>query len=55
MPHPDIHSTPAYRKAFAEYMRRGTPIDLSLKAWAQKHSTAHPLQADLHAQAKRSE
>lgn len=37
----DVTHTPAYRKAFTEYMRRGTPIELSLKAAAQERSTTH--------------
>lgn len=32
MPNPDTIQTPAYRKAFTEYMRRSTPTELSLKA-----------------------
>jgi Phage Mu protein F like protein len=45
MPHPEIHSTPSYRKAFAEYMRRGTPIEYSLQAAAQERKAStqeHP-------------
>ena len=36
-----ITETSAYRKAFAEFMRRGTPIELSLKAAAQDHPSTH--------------
>jgi len=33
--------TPAYRKAFIQYLRRGTAIDVSLKAAANERSTTH--------------
>lgn len=36
-----IIETPAYRKAFVRYLRRGTPIDVSLKAYKQEHPTTH--------------
>jgi hypothetical protein len=36
-----ITSTPAYRKAFNEYLRSGTPIDLTLKASLNEHPTTH--------------
>ncbi len=38
---PDIIQTPAYRKAFALYLRKGVPIELSLKAAAKEHATTH--------------
>lgn len=42
MPLPDVIQTPAYRKAFELYLRKGVPIELSLKAAvAQEHSTTH--------------
>lgn len=34
-----IHQTPAYKKAFTQYLRRGTPIHLSLKE--DSHQTTH--------------
>lgn len=37
----DIALTPAYKKAFNQYLRHGTPIELPLKAAAQKHATTH--------------
>lgn len=33
--------TSAYRKAFIQYLRKGTAIDVSLKAEANKYSTTH--------------
>lgn len=33
--------TPAYRKAFIQYLRRGTPLELSLKAMAEEKPTTH--------------
>lgn len=36
-----IRHTPAYKKAFNKYMRRGTPIDLPLKAAPREHPTTH--------------
>jgi SPP1 gp7 family putative phage head morphogenesis protein len=39
--HMKITHTLAYKKAFNEYMRHGTPIELSLKAAAQEHPTTH--------------
>ena len=33
--------TPAYRKAFIQYLRRGTPLELSLKAMAKEKPTTH--------------
>ena len=42
MPNPDIIQTPAYRKAFAEYLRRGTPIETSLKAALKAALQEHP-------------
>lgn len=33
--------TPAYRKAFIQYLRRGTPLDISLKAMAEERATTH--------------
>jgi SPP1 gp7 family putative phage head morphogenesis protein len=41
MTQPEIIHTQAYRKAFDLYLRRGTPIELSLKAVAQEHPTTH--------------
>lgn len=42
MPLPDIIQTPAYRNAFQLYLRKGVPIELSLKAAAaQEHPTTH--------------
>ncbi|MDO9459579.1 MAG: phage minor head protein [Alphaproteobacteria bacterium] len=41
MPLPDIIHTPAYRQAFNLYLRKGVPIELSLKAAAQEHPTTH--------------
>jgi len=38
---PDIIHTPAYKKAFNLYLRKGVPIELSLKAAAQEHPTTH--------------
>lgn len=40
MDNPDITRTPAYKKAFSDYMRRGTPIVLTVKA-AQEHASTH--------------
>lgn len=37
----DIAGTPAYKKAFNLYLRKGIPIELSLKAAAQEHATTH--------------
>lgn len=36
---PAIIYTPAYARAFNLYLRKGTPIELSLKAAAQEHPT----------------
>jgi hypothetical protein len=36
-----IIETPAYREAFIQYLRKGTPIDLSLKTMASEHPTTH--------------
>jgi len=39
-----LTQTPAYRKAFDEYLRHGTPIDLSPKADSRRadaHTTSH--------------
>ncbi len=36
-----IIDTPAYRKAFIQYLRRGTPLNISLKALADEHLTTH--------------
>lgn len=36
---PAVIHTSAYAKAFNLYMRKGVPIDLSLKAAAQEHPT----------------
>jgi hypothetical protein len=36
-----ITSTLAYRKAFNEYLRSGTPIDLTLKASSSENPTTH--------------
>lgn len=36
----DIRKTPAYRKAFNAYLRRGIPLHLSLKAVEDEHPTA---------------
>lgn len=42
MPLPDIIHAPAYKKAFNLYLRKGVPIELSLKAAAvQEHPTTH--------------
>lgn len=42
MPLPDITHTPAYRNAFQLYLRKGVPIELSMKAAAaQEHPTTH--------------
>lgn len=41
MLYPDIVYTPAYKKAFNLYLRRGIPIELSLKAALQEHPTTH--------------
>lgn len=42
MPLPDIIHTPAYKKAFNLYLRKGVPIELSLKAAAaQEQPTTH--------------
>jgi Phage Mu protein F like protein/Colicin E5 ribonuclease domain len=41
MPLPDIIYTLAYRKAFELYIKRGTPIELSHKAFSQEHLTTH--------------
>jgi hypothetical protein len=38
---PDIIHTPAYKKAFNLYLRKGVPIELSLKAMAQQHLATH--------------
>ena len=38
---PTIIHTQAYRKAFNLYLRRGSPIELSLKAALQEHPTTH--------------
>ncbi|MEQ1890367.1 MAG: phage minor head protein [Alphaproteobacteria bacterium] len=40
MPHTDIIHTQAYRRAFDLYLRKGIPIELSLKA-AAEHPTTH--------------
>lgn len=32
---------PIYRKAFIQYLRRGTPIEIFLKAEAEQHPTTH--------------
>lgn len=37
----DIIETPAYRKAFIQYLRRGTPVDVSLKAMAEERPATH--------------
>ncbi len=37
----DIIETPAYRKAFIQYLRKGTAIEISLKAAANERSTTH--------------
>ena len=34
-----IIDTPAYRKAFIQYLRRGTPLNISLKAMADERTT----------------
>lgn len=36
-----IIETPAYRKAFIQYLRKGTAIEISLKAMAEEHPTTH--------------
>ncbi len=36
-----IIETSAYRKAFIQYLRKGTAIDISLKAAANEHATTH--------------
>lgn len=36
-----IIETPAYRKAFVQYLRKGTPLDVSFKAMAREHSETH--------------
>lgn len=36
-----IIETPAYRKAFIQYLRKGTAIEISLKAAAGEHPTTH--------------
>lgn len=36
-----IIETPAYRKAFIQYLRRGTPLDISLKAMTEDRPTTH--------------
>lgn len=36
-----LTGTPHYQKAFIHYLRRGTPIDISLKAATQEHLTTH--------------
>lgn len=42
MSYPDIVYTPAYKKAFNLYLRRGVPIDWSLEQAAlQEHPTTH--------------
>lgn len=42
MPLPDIIHTPAYKKAFNLYLRKGVPIEWSMKAAAmQEHPTTH--------------
>ncbi|MET0155760.1 MAG: phage minor head protein [Rickettsiales bacterium] len=36
-----ITETFAYRKAFIQYLRKGTPIEISLKAAKSEHPTSH--------------
>lgn len=36
-----IIKTPAYRKAFTQYLRKGTAIEISLKAAANERPTTH--------------
>lgn len=36
-----ITGTPAYRKAFIQYLRKGTAIDISLKVATNERSTTH--------------
>lgn len=36
-----IIDTPAYRKAFIQYLRRGTALDISLKAMVKERPTTH--------------
>lgn len=41
MAYPDIVHTQAYKQAFNLYLRKGVPIEMSLKAAAQERSTTH--------------
>ncbi len=36
-----IIETPAYRKACIQYLRHGTPLDISLKAMMEDRPTTH--------------